>query len=244
MIKDLFAGVQSYGKALQLISKLGLWGYVLLPGLFSLLLAAAIGVSAWSFSGSIGSWLMAWYPFEWGSELLAGAANFIGLLLIVTGGLIVYKHLVMVIVSPFMSPLSEKVENYLMGEPLAGNGLTLSGAIGDLIRGLRIALRNIIRELFLVGILFLLSWIPILTPFTTALIFIVQAYYAGAGNMDYLLERHYSVRGSVRFVRDYRGLAVGNGSIFLLLLMTGIGFLIAPPLGTIAATIEGVKRLE
>jgi len=39
-------------------------------------------------------------------------------------------------------------------------------------------------------------------------------------------------------------MAIGNGVVFLLLLFTGIGFILALPLGTVAATIETVKRLE
>jgi len=62
--------------------------------------------------------------------------------------------------------------------------------------------------------------------------------------MDYTLERHFSIGESVRFVRANRWLAVGNGAVFMLILMTGIGFLLAPPLATVAATIETAKRLE
>ena len=75
-------------------------------------------------------------------------------------------------------------------------------------------------------------------------LFLVQAYYAGFGNMDYSLERHHSISGSIRFIRRNRWLAMGNGTVFMLLLMTGIGFLFAPPLSTIAGTIEVVKRLD
>ncbi len=115
--------------------------------------------------------------------------------------------------------------------------------ISDFVRGLRLAIRNIIRELFFTLIILLLGLIPILSPFVAIAIFVVQAYYAGFGNMDYTLERYYRVKGSVDFVRDHKGLAIGNGTVFLLLLLTGIGFLFALPLGTVAATTETLKRL-
>ncbi|MEZ4981631.1 MAG: hypothetical protein R2769_08610 [Saprospiraceae bacterium] len=38
--------------------------------------------------------------------------------------------------------------------------------------------------------------------------------------------------------------AVGNGMVFLGLLFTVVGVLVAPVLGTIAATIEGVEKLH
>ncbi len=243
MIQDFVAGITSYGKALQLISRLRLWGWLLLPGLISLLLGIAIFGTAWGVSDNIGDWLVSFYPWEWGKETLEKIASVFGGIFVIAIGLILYKNLVIAIVSPILSPLSEKVEQHLSG---SDHEMTFSiqQAISDLLRGITIALRNIIRELFFTFLLFLLGLIPVFSPFTSILIFIVQAYYAGFGNMDYTLERHFDVRNSVRFVRKFKGLAVGNGTVFLLLLFTGIGFLIAPPLGAIAATIENVNRLE
>jgi CysZ protein len=65
-------------------------------------------------------------------------------------------------------------------------------------------------------------------------IFVTQAYYAGFGNLDFTLERHFRVRESVRFVRRNRGLAIGNGTVYLLLLLSVVGFLVALPLATVA----------
>ena len=85
--------------------------------------------------------------------------------------------------------------------------------------------------------------LPFFSPFVAVAIFLVQSYYAGFGSMDYTMERHLKVRDSIRFVRSNRGLALGNGAVFILLLMTGIGFLFALPLSTAASTPEVVKRL-
>jgi CysZ protein len=62
--------------------------------------------------------------------------------------------------------------------------------------------------------------------------------------MDFTLERYYRVRGSVQFVRRNRGLAVGNGIIYLLLYFTIIGFVFALPLSTIAGTVEAMKKIK
>jgi hypothetical protein len=45
-------------------------------------------------------------------------------------------------------------------------------------------------------------------------------------------------------VRRYRGLAVGNGIIYLLLYFTVIGFVFALPLSTIAGTVEAMKKIK
>ena len=114
----------------------------------------------------------------------------------------------------------------------------------DLFRGLRIAFHNIIRELFYMILILIVGLIPFFSPIAPFLIIGVQAYYAGFGNMDYTLERHASVKNSIRFVRANKGLALGNGLVFLGLLAIGIGFLIAPPLAAVAATVETTKRLD
>ncbi|MEK7255392.1 MAG: EI24 domain-containing protein, partial [Bacteroidota bacterium] len=169
-------------------------------------------------------------------------AQLFGGLLVLAVGLLIFKQLVFVVTSPFMSLLSEKVENQLRGKPGGGNW-SPNQILSDILRGLRIALRNLIRELLATIFLLLLGLFPLFTPFTTALIFILQAYYVGFGNMDFALERHFRYRESIRFVHRHRALALGNGVVFLLLLLTFIGFLFAISLGTVAATIETVKRL-
>lgn len=215
------------------------------PGILSLLLGGGIGWTAWKQSVNFGNFLVSWYPWEIGNDFISGIATWIGGFLIIVLGLILYKHLVLVLVSPFMSPLSERVERHLRGnEGQSYKGFQMGQAIKDILRGLTLAIRNIIRELFLVAILFLLSFIPVVGIAFTLGLFLVQAYYAGFGNMDYSLERHHSISGSIRFIRRNRWLAMGNGTVFMLLLMTGIGFLFAPPLSTIAGTIEVVKRLD
>ncbi len=243
MINEIINALGAYTKSFQLISKHRLWGYALVPALISFLLAAGIFATAWGVSDNIGGLIMSWYPWEWGSNVVERIATITGGLLVGIIGLLIYKNLVIVLAGPFMSPLSEKVENILTG----GAGtiqFSIPQMIKDLIRGLTLALRNIIREITFTILLLLIGIIPIFSPFTTASIFLVQSFYAGFGNFDFFLERHYKVRGSVQFMRNHRGAAIGNGAVFLLLIFTVIGVLVAPVLGTIAATIQGVELLQ
>lgn len=241
MIASFTVGFTAYFKAFQLISKYRLWSYVFIPMLISVVLGAAIFGTAWNISDNLGDWLISYYPWEWGRGVLEKIAAVFGGLFIGVLGLILFKHLVMALASPFMSPLSERIERELTGGPKKPG--STGQFINDLIRGLRIALRNIIRELFYTLLLFLLGLIPLFSPFTTVLIFLVQSFYAGFANIDYTLERHLNLRDSVRFVRKNRWMAIGNGLAFVLLLLTGVGFLIALPLGAVAATSETIKRL-
>ena len=243
MIKSFLNGLKAYARAFQLISKLGLWGYFIIPALISLIIGGVVGFSIWGFSDNIGDFLTAFYPWERGRFIVDGIATAFGGVLMAGSGLIIYKHAVLILSAPFMSPLSEKVENHLLGieQPMS---FSIPQMISDLVRGLQIAMRNIIRELFYLFLLVLLGLLPIFSPFAAIGIFLVQAFYAGFGNIDYTLERHLNVRDSIHFVRANRMLALGNGVVFMGLLAIGIGFLIAPPLGTIAATVETVKRLD
>jgi CysZ protein len=62
--------------------------------------------------------------------------------------------------------------------------------------------------------------------------------------LDYTLERFYTVRQSVDFSQRHRGMAIGNGAVFLGLLAVPIlGLFLAPALATAAATIAAVQRV-
>ncbi len=244
MIKDFLDGISSYLAAIRHVSRFRMWGYIILPGVFCVLIGMAVFGAAWGFSDEIGGLIDNLWRWDWGKEVAETAAQVFGGLLVLFLGLIIFKQLIMVLLAPFMSILSEKVENQLAGNSNGGTKLSLRQVVSDILRGLRIALRNILRELLLTLFLLLLGLIPVFSIFTTALIFLLQAYYVGFGNMDYTLERHFRYRDSVRFVKRNRGLAIGNGVVFLLMLFSFVGFLFALPLGTVAATIETAKRLE
>ena len=241
MLTDYLAGLRAYFDVLSLFGRYRLWPYMLIPMLIALAIGGGFLAVAWGISDDIGHWLISFYPWDWGSSVVEKIAEVFGGIAVVAIGFILIKHLTMAIASPFMSMLSERIEKQEMAspDPTMSIGLFFS----QMVRGLRIALRNIVRELFFTILLLLLGLIPLFTPFTTILIFLVQAYYAGFGSMDYTLERYGNVRESVRFVRRNRGFALGNGTVFMLLFLTGVGFLFALPLSTAAATPGTLRRL-
>ncbi len=243
MIANFLRAIRSYGRAFRLIVKLRLWGYFLIPALISMLFGTGIYYGAIGIADRFDEFLVSWYPWEWGRSALESVSYWITLIGVWGIALLIYRHIVVVLSSPFMSPLAERVEQHLTGRKSTAK-FNLSHTISDLIRGLRVAIRNIIREVFFTLLLMLAGLImPVIAPITTVLAFLVQAYYAGFGNMDYTLERHANVRQSARFVRQNRGLAMGNGSVFLFFIFTIVGVIIAPPLATVAAAIDTVPRL-
>jgi CysZ protein len=148
--------------------------------------------------------------------------------------------------APFMSPVSEKIEVELLGEK---SNLTQqhrdTSFQEQLWRGIKVNARNLIMELWLTTIILLISLIPVIGWFTSLLLFFVQAYYAGFGNMDYTLERHFKYKESILFVRKNRGIAIGNGIVFMLfLIIPVIGVIFVLPLSVTAASTETIKLLK
>lgn len=227
-------GVSDALKSFGYLTRHRLWGYCVLPALFAL--ACAFGLYSLFSNLSEGwtDWLINKYPWEWGRDAVDGLTGFIGKALSFVGSLFLLKYVVLIISSPFMSLLSEKVEEIELGE--RSIPWSIGSLIGDLIRGIRISLRNIIREFFYIILLMILGLFPLVGLVSVALTFLVQAFYAGFGSIDYMLERHFDIRDSVRFVKSHKQYAAGLGTVFLLLSMTGIGVLFAAPLTTVAAT--------
>jgi len=243
MIKNIISGIKAYFGAFSLISKLRLWKYFAIPMLISCVTAIVVFGLAYALSDNIGGFISKIWIWDWGHDSFSSISNFIGGLLVVVIGLILFKHIIMALSAPFMSPVSEKIEAYLTGKPEHSHRNTNFSE--QLWRGIRINVRNLLKELLVTIPILLLKFIPVVNIFSTLLLFLVQAYYAGFGNMDYTLERHFQYKESLQFVRKNRGLAIGNGIIFILfLLIPVIGIILVLPLSVTAATIRTVKALQ
>ncbi|WP_406685392.1 EI24 domain-containing protein [Seonamhaeicola sp. MEBiC1930] len=243
MIKKISAGIKAYFGAFSLISKLKLWKYFAVPMLISLITAIVIFSSAYGLSDNIGGIISKIWIWDWGKDTFTAISSFIGGLIVLVIGLILFKHIIMALSAPFMSPVSEKIEAHLTGtEPHSNRDTSF---MQQLWRGIRINVRNLMMELVLTIPILILKFIPIVNIFSTILLFIMQAYYAGFGNMDYTLERHYAYRDSIQFVRKHKGLAIGNGIVFLLLLFVPvIGVILVLPLSVTAASVKTVETLN
>lgn len=242
MFKDLARGVKTYSGVFEIMSKLGLWKYFVIPMIISLVTAIAIGFSAYGFSDNLGQYIAKIWVWEWGSETFRTISDILGGFMIVALGLILYKHIVMALSAPFMSPVSEKIETYLVGEYAEYRKTSFSA---QLWRGIRINVRNLSLELLYSIPIFILGFFPVIGLIAPVLLFFMQAYYAGFGNMDYTLERRLTYSESIRFVGRRKGLAMGNGAVFMaMLFIPVIGFIIVLPLSVTAASIQTIEVLH
>jgi len=239
IVTNIFGGIRAYFSAFELLNKLKLWKYFAVPVLISVATAILIFVLAYFLSDKIGDQITDLWSFSWGKEAVSVISNFIGGVVIIVFGLVVYRHVVMAFSAPFMSPVSEKIEKHYLGEVHTDEKFSIT-----LARAIKINARNLFKEILFIIPLFFLSLIPVLGIVFTVLIFLIQAYYAGFGNMDYTLERHYNYKDSIVFVKQHKGIAIGNGIVFMLLLMIPvIGVLLVLPLSVVSATKETVKRV-
>jgi len=243
MFKHLFDALKAYSGALALISKLNLWRYFAIPMAISIVVGTLIITSAYGFSDDLGHWIADFWLWDFGREFFTTISSLLGGLIILALGLILFKHIIMALSAPFMSPVSEKIEQYLTGQAKVNR--INSSFQSQLWRGIRINGRNLILELLITIPILLLKFIPVINIFSTILLFLVQAYYAGFGNIDYTLERHFSYRQSIAFVKQRKGLAIGNGIGFLLILLVPfVGVILVLPLCVTAASAATVKTLH
>lgn len=158
------------------------------------------------------------------------------------------SYIVLIVMSPFLAYVSEKTEKILTGKDYP---FDLRQFIKDVARGILLAIRNSIIELLLeIGIL-LIGCIPLIGMFsmifvTGILMLFVSTYFYGFSFIDYTNERRkLSIEQSVRFVRDRKGTACGQGFVFALLLyIPFVGAFLScfwAIIATVAATIELVE---
>ncbi len=243
MVKNIVKGIKTYVGSFKLISQLKLWKYFFIPIGISVLTAIIVGFLAYTLSDTIGHLIARIWIWETGKETFTTISSIIGGVFIVAMGLVLYKHIVMALSAPFMSPVSEKIEAHLTG---AATHQHRDTSFNDqLWRGIRINLRNLLKELLLTILILLIGLIPVIGIISTVLLFLTQAFYAGFGNMDYTLERHLPYKESVRFVKNNRGIAIGNGIVFMLfLLLPVIGIILVLPLSVTAASINTITLLK
>jgi len=247
-------GLKSYSKASSFIFKNKLGWYFIFPVLFNILLFALGFYSTSSLSDNAINALSEWINIEawdfWGASFLVALIK--GFIWVVIRVLffILYAYIggyiILVMMSPVFAFLSEQTERIITGESLP---FDIKQFLRDILRGILLAIRNLSVELFFTVLLFILSFIPIVGYLTPIALFLVSAYFYGFSFLDYTFERkRFKIDYSVRFMRKNKGLAIGNGFVFsLVLLIPYVGVMLAgfvSIVSVVAATISASKAIE
>lgn len=166
------------------------------------------------------------------------------------------KYIVLIVMSPVMALVSERTDELVTGNRYP---FSIGQVVKDSFRGAAIAIRNGVLELAITALLlglnlaitvFFSPLTVVTTPLVTVALFFIGAYFYGFSTMDYTSERYrLKMSESVQLVRRNNGLAVANGSIFLLWLIvpffgTYIGTIVAPITCTVGATLALLEKGE
>ncbi|MDB2419411.1 EI24 domain-containing protein [Flavobacteriaceae bacterium] len=242
MISNLIDGLKAYLEAYQVISRLKLWRFFMIPMLISVLIFLNIVLVSISFSDEIGLYISSFWSWDFGKETINTVSMILGGIILISIGLILFKHLVMILSAPFMGPISKKIEDDFTG---VTSQTQVSSPLTLVFRSIKISSRNLFRELLLSIPILILGLIPLIGFFSLFLLFLMQAYFAGFGNMDSTLERHFSYQKSIQFVKANKGIAIGNGLVFMLfLLIPFVGIIFIIPFSVTSATIATVKIIN
>jgi CysZ protein len=248
MLKEIITAFQSYVQAHRFIVQHKLWKWIFIPGLiYTLLFCSGIyffwkssnwvifellditGLGKWMISIE-GSWLKLLFIF--GQVILK--------LVLMLFYFSLFKYLFLIIGSPLFAYLSEKTEAIIEGKDFP---FSFHQLIKDIIRGVRLALRNTLWQTVYTLSILILSFIPFVGWFTPLIALLIECYYLGFSMLDYSCERNkLSTSESIAFIGKHKGLAIGNGVVFYLMhLVFFVGWILAPSYAVIAATLSLYK---
>ena len=245
MLKEIIIAIQSYAEAHRFIIKHRLWKWILIPGIiYSILFIAGIYFFFTSSNSAIEFVLLKTGAKSWLDRMEDSWISF----LFVVGQIILrlvlllfyfslFKFLFLIIGSPVFAYLSEKTESILEGRDYPFSFVQL---FKDILRGIRIALRNVLWQSVYVITILLLSFSPIFGWIAPLVALLVECYYFGFSMLDYSSERNkLTTQQSIVFIGHHKGLAIGNGMVFFMLhLFPIIGWLFAPSYAVVAATLS------
>lgn len=245
MLKEIVIAIQSYFRAHQFINKHKLWKWILIPGLLYMILFAVGMYFFWRSSDGAVSYLSNLIGIDkWLHRQQSSILSFLFVmgeimlrLVLVFFYFSLFKYLFLIIGSPLFAYLSEKTEAIIAGKEFEFN---MQQLIKDMVRGIRLAIRNTLWQTVYVLSLIILSLIPVAGWITPVIIMFVECYYYGFSMLDYSCERHkLSASKSIEYIGQHKGLAIGNGMVFYLMhLLPFVGWVLAPAYAVVAATIS------
>ena len=245
MLKELIIAIQSYSQAHQFIIKHKLWKWILIPGLLYTLLF----LTGMYYFGQTAGDFIEWMAMKTGLRgwIDQFSNSFVGFLFVFGTALLwlimmllyfsLFKFLFLIIGSPVFAYLSEKTASIIEGKDFPFSFTQLGK---DILRGIKLALRNSVWQTVYVLSILLLSLIPLIGWLTPILAVLVECYYYGFSMLDYSMERQKKTPAeSIFYIGNHKGLAIGNGFIFYLMHMLPIiGWILAPSYAVVAATLS------
>ena len=245
MLKEIVTAIQAYFQTHRFIIKHRLWKWIFIPGLiYTILFFLGIFLFAKSSSNAIDFMMVKTGAAEWMQKMENSWLRWLVIFLQIIIYLVfimfyfsLFKYLFLIIGSPLFAYLSEKTEAIMEGKDFP---FSFTQLLKDIIRGIRIALRNMLWQTVYAIAIFILAFIPVIGCITPLIALMIECYYLGFSMLDYSCERHkLSTSQSIAYIGKHKGLAIGNGMVFFMMhLIPVLGWILAPSYAVIAATIS------
>lgn len=235
MLKEIIIAIQAYLHAHRFIIRHRLWKWILIPGLLYAVIFCLGTYLFWKSSSNAIDWMLLKTGIkEWMQRMQNSWLSF----LLIFGQVILhlvlmlfyfslFKYIFLIVGSPLFAYLSEKTESIIEGKDYP---FSLSQLLKDIVRGIRLAFRNMLWQTVYTISILLCSFIPVAGAITPLIALAIECYYFGFSMLDYSCERNkLSAAQSISFIGRHKGLAIGNGMVFFLMHIIPLaGWLLAP----------------
>ena len=233
----------SFSDSFKVIKDAGLRKFYFLPGIISMFLFGGFIYLGEYLSLNLASALESFFKLQEYGSILYIFIKILVWICTVFFYYLVYKSLLLVIISPILAYVSERVETHLTGKKF---DFTFKDNLRFLIRGIDIGLKSFFKQMVGTCVVMLLGFIFPINLSIPLLIFIIQGYFTGFSFMDYTLERYnLSPKESLDFLKKQRIYAALCGGIFtLLFFIPVVGIFIAPLITCVATTMITLELLK
>ena len=233
----------SFLDAFKIVREAGLKKFYFLPGIISLILFGIFVYLGDYLSLSIATAFENFFKLGEYSSIIYVLIKILIWICTIFFYYLVYKSLLLVIISPILGYISERVETHLTEKKF---DFTFGDNIKFLLRGIDIGLKSFFKQMVGTCVVMLLGFIFPINLSIPLLIFIIQGYFTGFSFMDYTLERYnLTPKESLEFLKKQRVYAALCGGIFTLLFFIPIiGIFIAPLITCVATTKITLELLK
>lgn len=242
MFGQFFSALGSFGQAIPFLRKKGFKRYLALPIIINILLLSFAIWASIEYGASLTDYLLGLFGLEEGSwaKYAGWIVSFIIRFIILMIYFALFRYILLILLSPFLSFLSEKVDKHENGGDFP---FSLKQLGNDIIRAIRINSRNLFIELLLTLLFGLVTFIPVVGLLSPFAILAVQSYFFGFAMMDYNAERYkWDRRSTSNWMKKNKASVTGVGLAFhLCFLIPVLGWIVAPVLATIAGTLTFLR---
>jgi CysZ protein len=234
ILTQIKTGLASYREAHDFIRKHSFYSYFLMPIVFNFLLFMFFSGLVWHYSSLAADYIyfnLGIDTYDFGKAgFLKPVLHFTIALILKLLGMVIYiltfRYIILILMAPVLTIVSERVEEIVTGEEFSFEWLQF---LKDMGRGMYIAFRNLLKEIFYTVILFFFSFIPLIGFASPVLLFMMESYFYGFSMMDYTLERKkMSLSQSESFIWGNKFIAITLGAVFNLLVIVSITFSVFP----------------